>query len=576
MVRLNFPSARNDSGKPMGIGGKLGISLFFLFFFAMGSLFEVFIIREFGRAAGQRSWKKVPCTIVRSDVEERNDSEEPFAFVVSFEYEYGGRSRTGGAYKRSYTASDTYTKAQRLAQRYRPGLETSCYVNPKNPSEAVLKQESLLIGLVVLFPMIFVAIGAGGIYFTWRRRPAPGAEPIAAADAGSILGRCKGKYGLVAFFAIFAVVGLAIAYPLGVVPISKTISAGSWVATPCKVLRADVRSHDSDDGTTYSIYILYRYEFNGRTYKCDRYDFVGGSSSGYRGKARVAAEYEANPDSVCYVNPQNPAEATLKRGWHAKLLFALFPLPFILVGVGGIVFALRGKSGEKGPRVRAWMPKTPTSEPQDVSVLRPGGGGTAVLRPKHSPATKLAGAIFIAAFLNGIVSIFVFSVISDLRGGEFDLFKTLFLLPFVAIGLGLVALVVYQVMAMFNPRPTLERSTTTIPLGGVAELRWSFTGQAQRINEFTVTLRGTEHATYRRGTNTYTDKNVFHEMELYKTSITTEIGSGQVGLIVPSDTMHSFEADNNKIIWNLEIHGDIKKWPDVKESFKVSVVPAVA
>lgn len=38
--------------------------------------------------------------------------------------------------------------------------------------------------------------------------------------------------------------------------------------------------------------------------------------------------------------------------------------------------------------------------------------------------------------------------------------------------------------------------------------------------------------------------------------------------------MHSFEADNNKILWNLDVHGDIKKWPDVKESFKITVVPA--
>jgi hypothetical protein len=62
-------------------------------------------------------------------------------------------------------------------------------------------------------------------------------------------------------------------------------------------------------------------------------------------------------------------------------------------------------------------------------------------------------------------------------------------------------------------------------------------------------------------------------MELYRTSDLVEIASGQVGLIVPGDTMHSFKADNNRIIWSIEIRGDIKRWPDVKESFEVEVTP---
>jgi len=62
-------------------------------------------------------------------------------------------------------------------------------------------------------------------------------------------------------------------------------------------------------------------------------------------------------------------------------------------------------------------------------------------------------------------------------------------------------------------------------------------------------------------------------MELYKTASPTEIASGRVGMVLPHETMHSFEADNNKIIWDLDIRGDIHRWPDVKESFKITVTP---
>ncbi len=207
----------------------------------------------------------------------------------------------------------------------------------------------------------------------------------------------------------------------------------------------------------------------------------------------------------------------------------------------------------------------------DAAVLGVADTGRAHLKPQHSARMKFIGVVLAAVFWNGIVSVFVVGTLRDPH-----VFRVLFMLPFVAVGLGLIAGAVYQFLAMFNPRPALELSSDKVPLGGAAELRWSFDGQTSRIGEFSVTLRGVEEAKYRRGTSTYTDRNTFYEMELYRTSDAQEIASGQVGFVVPQDTMHSFEAENNKIIWNLNIHGDIKGWPDVKESFTINVVPGTA
>ncbi len=572
MVRIDFRGRDRDRSKPAGVAGKFGLSVFFFVFFAMGSLFEVLIVREFARAVGQWSWKKVPCTIAGSEVQEHGGNEEPFAFVVQYKYEYGGRPYTGSAYKRRHSGTDKYTEAQQLVQKYPSGSNASCYVNPANASEAVLKRDSAAIGLVFFFPLIFVVIGVGGIYFIWRRQPPEAKKPIAAIATCK---RGKSKYVAAAFFGIFAIVGGALLYPLGIKPIAKTIDAESWVETPCRVVRAEVRSHDSDDGTTYSVYILYQYQFNGQTYKCDRYDFVGGSSSGYRGKARIVAGYEAAANPMCYVNPNDPSDAVLKRGFHAKLLLALFPLPFLLVGVIGAYYTLRGKKTASAARVEPWGGASSRVVLDDMTVLRAADTGRVVLEPKFSARMKFVGIVLAAMFWNGIISVFLVGIVNDFRHGDGSWFPALFMLPFVAVGIGLIAFAVYQLLASFNPRPTLELSSGAIPLGGAAELRWSFAGQTSRIGEFTVTLRGTEEARYRRGTNTYTDRNTFYEMELYRTSQTSEITSGQVGFIVPQDTMHSFEAENNKVLWNLDIHGDIRHWPDVKESFKITVTPTV-
>jgi hypothetical protein len=102
-------------------------------------------------------------------------------------------------------------------------------------------------------------------------------------------------------------------------------------------------------------------------------------------------------------------------------------------------------------------------------------------------------------------------------------------------------------------------------------------GWVSRIREFTVTLRGIEEVTYQtsgKDAGTATAKNTFYEMELCRTSNTDEIAAGSVGVVIPRETMYSFEAKNNRIIWSLDIHGKIARWPDIKESFKFAVVPA--
>ena len=147
------------------------------------------------------------------------------------------------------------------------------------------------------------------------------------------------------------------------------------------------------------------------------------------------------------------------------------------------------------------------------------------------------------------------------------------MIPFVLIGLGAIGFVIHQFLALFNPRVTLRLSSAAIPLGGVAELSWNVSGKREAIDAFKITLQGREEATYQRGTKTYTDKKIFYELKLISATQTTEIAKGNVGLIIPEDTMHSFEAQNNKIIWQLEVHGEIDRWPDIKQNHKITITP---
>ncbi len=564
MVRFRFGS-RQSSGKSTGPAGKLGLSVFFFFFLAMGSIFEVLIVRDFLLAVAQRSWRQVPCQIVSSAVEDESRGDVKYTLTVQYTYEFQGQTYSGSHYKRVDSSWDSYSEAQQIAATFPSGQTVTGYVDPGDPSTAVLKRDSLRLGLAIPFPWIFMLIGGGGIYFTWRKPKETQTKPIAT---GSVRSKRMGKRFMVGFFSIFALAGLGMLYPLGIKPILKTMAAEKWIEMPCKVLRAQVRSHSDDDGTTYSVYVLYEYEFNGHAYKSDRYTFMGGSSSGRERKARVVEQYNLASNPVCYVDPQNPSEAVLKRGFHAMLFFSLFPLPFILIGLGGLYFTLRKKR-----EASRWRPRRAKTSRDDVLVLRQLENGPLILKPAHSPLGKFFGVVMFALIWNGVVSIFVFQVVGGFRHGHPQWFLTIFMVPFVLIGMGSVAFVVYQFLAIFNPRPRLELSAQMIPLGGAAELDWSFAGRVERIREMTLTLRGIEQATYQRGTKTHTDRHTFYELELRKATNPSDIARGQIGFLIPTETMHSFEAGHNKIIWSLDVHGDISRWPDVKESFPIMIVP---
>ncbi len=335
------------------------------------------------------------------------------------------------------------------------------------------------------------------------------------------------------------------------------------------MLSSEVERHDSDDGHTYSVEIEYRYEIDGRTYTSDRYDFMGGSSSGYEGKAAVVDRHPPGAVVTCWVDSDDPSQAVLDRSFSWVYLIGLLPLLFLAAGVGGF-YLWRGMRDSSKP-----------STPSPPSTLEPGFReapeiGPKVLEPSVGPVGKVFGMLFLALFWNGIVSIFVVFTIQGWREGEgFEMgCMTLFLIPFVLIGLLLIVGVFSSILALANPRPRLVLDPASPRLGGTATLRWEMTGAVRRIRRLEIRIEGKEEARYRRGTNTYTDHHTFYAETLYETGQALNMRQGSVSVTLPADQMHSFEASNNKIEWTLSVRGDIARWPDVSEAFPLEIQPA--
>jgi len=327
---------------------------------------------------------------------------------------------------------------------------------------------------------------------------------------------------------------------------------------PCTIQTSKVVEHSDSDGSTYSVEVSYRYKVNGQPFVSSRYKFMTGSSSGHSGKQAVVDALPPGKQTVCYVDPNNPAEAVIERGFTSDLLFGLIPLVFVMIGAGGLI----GMVVYKGKKIR------PSGSP-GPSPPRP---GPVTLKPTTSPGTRLGCAIGFSLFWNGIVSIFLFQVIDGWRHGHGEGCMTIFLVPFVLVGIGGIGAIFYYFLALFNPRPTLKLSSGVAALGETIELEWETEGNVNRVTSFAITLEGREEATYRRGTTTTTDKSVFTTIELAK-SKGRDFRRGKVKVAIPADTMHSFAAKNNKIVWCLKVKGDIPKWPDVNEEFAFEVRP---
>jgi hypothetical protein len=549
-------AVQTKGAEKLGVAGRLFGTGFFFIFFAVGSIFCMVVAQRWWSEARTYFWDRTTARIVESKVVEQPTG--PVTAQLAFSYSHQGKT-----YTREWQPENKGTQfAYELTQRYTPGSTHVCYVNPKSPSEAALERGNLWFGLVLLFPLVFVAVGIVGMVAVWLRHTPRSEKPITQRASGK-----SSHVLLYAFFGLFAAVGGVTTYFFGIIPVTRVLAAQSWLEVPCEIVGSQVRSHRDSDGTTYRVEIVYRYVYRGKNYTSDRYSFVSGSSSGYRSKADIVAQHPPGRKTRCFVNPDAPHEAVLNRSFHWDMAVALIPLAFFVVGAGGIYGTARSRRKEflrKDPASQ--LRPTGLSAPTETHAL-----GTQ-LNSASSRRGKFIGLLLIALFWNGIVGVFVFNVVSDWARGRGSVFETLFMLPFLAIGVAIVVGAIHQFLALFNPLVHLTLEPSHPRLGDAVKLRWRIEGKRERMANVVVTLEAREEARYRRGTSTVTDRSVFLKQEVFRID-GPPAAEGVATFQIPANAMHSFSAENNKIVWTLEVRGSVPKWPDVHDQSEVKVAP---
>jgi hypothetical protein len=246
----------------------------------------------------------------------------------------------------------------------------------------------------------------------------------------------------------------------------------------------------------------------------------------------------------------------------------LVPLIFLIVGVGGMVWAWRAAKAKPGATGLA-------AAASPFGVAPPPGAESAAieLKPTATPLGKLIAVTLFALFWNGIVSVFVVHVYRGWGTGNADGCATLFLIPFVLIGLAALFMAGQQFLILFNPRVRLTLAPGVLMTGGLAYLQWRLTGRGGGVSRLRIVLEGREEARYRRGTNTYTDREVFARVPIVDTAQAFEIPAGNARIDVPAGGVPSFTAEHNKIVWSLKVTCEIPRWPDSEDEYEVLVRP---
>jgi hypothetical protein len=372
---------------------------------------------------------------------------------------------------------------------------------------------------------------------------------------------------LILFALVFMAAGGAMFWLLTLRPVLRVLDAQTWPEVPCTIVESHVEESSDSDGTTYKFAVTFNYLYEGRELTSSRYDFTDFYSSGYDGKAKMVARYPAGSRTVAYVNPSNPSEAVLARSFSLSYLVGLFGLLFFLPGLFILIWGV----GSRGNRGKGLDLVTDPASPFGVTNPQGETDGPVELKPQSTPLGKLIGVIFASLIWNGITWAIILATFRDGNRPEGCLIA--FLAVFALIGLFLIYGMLRQFLVLFNPRPKLTLSPGSLPLGGTVYLQWRLAGGTGGVRRLRVTLEGREEAHYRRGTNNYTDKEVFALIQLVDTADEYQMATGSTSFTLPANTMPSFRAEHNKIVWTVKAQLEIANWPDSEEEFEVLVRP---
>jgi hypothetical protein len=166
----------------MGLGGAFLLGVFVApgyrmeacsgpFLFLMGlACYVVLFGTPLWAGLRSRGWRATSCVIASGEV--RSETHHGLLTVTSYwpnvvyRYEVGGVVFRANTWNASDVGSPWYYGARGVVRRYPPGARAACFVNPADPSEAVLDRSLSGSQWFGVWPLVMAGLGAVGVVKT--------------------------------------------------------------------------------------------------------------------------------------------------------------------------------------------------------------------------------------------------------------------------------------------------------------------------------------------------------------------------------------------------------------------------
>jgi hypothetical protein len=374
------------------------------------------------------------------------------------------------------------------------------------------------------------------------------------------------------------------AYEETIGPALSILAARSWNPVPCTILTNSVQPQpDTRESKTFVIAVSYSYLVNGTSYRSNRYSFLTEPSSAFGWRAAVVKNLPPGRTTTCYVDPHDPSQAVIDRDWNSEMWWGLeslglFGFGVFLLGaavwwiVAGWCLGQNFKAVRQESLSRDRLPSRPASIPAG----RAGAvEGPTTLVAETSPLAARNKSLMAAVGWNLIVVCVAYTRTAWRTPGaigrdDYLVFGTL--IPFAMFGVFLLARFVGRALAVAYPLPVLTLSQSRVPLGTKVKLSWSFEGGPNAVESLSIRVKGREKILNSARIRTWEDY-LFHDQIVLERSKSDQIVGGEVDLVIPASSMHSFETKQNAIAWQLSLVGRAPWRPAVRADFPIRVAP---
>jgi hypothetical protein len=210
--------------------------------------------------------------------------------------------------------------------------------------------------------------------------------------------------------------------------------------------------------------------------------------------------------------------------------------------------------------------------------MRPHGpspdGFTRRLDPRQSQGSKLRWSLGFAVLFWLPIGLGLWAVFGDGRGWSEDWFILVALGVFSLAGLSVLWATLRQGLALANPSAWLELPAGPIRPGDRVPATFHLEGAAHRLERLTLTLEGRRETVVGSGKARQRKREPFYTRTLLDSSQPTALqGTLPPGLSldIPDDAPPSSRADRESVVWEIRLHGEVRRGLDVLAEYPVEV-----